>query len=112
MLSPLTIIVFFLQMDWRLLNDTESSFSALYCCDDSDSLSRVLTFARFFPRCTAAAWWEDTTEIVVFLVFDMAIPVCDCARFYPEMVDASLFYAPSTLCGKPTGFEIYEQQNK
>jgi hypothetical protein len=45
-------------------------------------------------------------------VFDMAIPVCECARFYPENVDASLFYAPSTMCGKPTGFEMYEQQNK
>ena len=99
-------------MDLRLLDVSQLSFSAVYCCDDSETLSRVLGFAKAFPRCSAAAWWTDATENTVFLVFDTAIPVFDCASFYPEEVDASFFYAPSKVCGPPAGFAIFKQQDK
>jgi hypothetical protein len=96
-------------MEWRLLDDTELSFSAVYFCDSTDTRRDVICFGRMFPHCSGVAWWTDET---VLFIFDAPIPVNDCARLYNRHVEAGLFYAPSKLNSAPVGFEDFDQANK
>jgi len=100
-------------MHWRLLEDSDLSFFAVYFCDSDEDLAKVIGFGRFFPRCSGLAWWKDGNQSTVLFIFDTAIPVNDCARLYPEDVNASLFYAPSSLSDQtPSEVLVFNASDK
>ena len=100
-------------MAWRLLEETELYFAALYFCETTASRDKVLLFGRSFPRCLGSAWWSnESAQMMILLFFDTAIPVNDCARFWPDEVVSSLFYVPPKDCLKSATsveFERFDQ---
>ena len=100
-------------MYWRLLEDSELSFSAVYFCDSDEDLAKVIGFGKIFPPCSGLAWWKDGIQTTVLFIFDTAIPVNDCARLYPGDVNASIFYVPSSLSGlTPDEFVVFDASDK
>jgi len=99
-------------MEWRRLDDAELSFAAVYFCDMDESREEIFKFAAIFQRCSGVIWWKDNDGTTVLLIFDTAIPVRDCACFFPEQVDVPIYAPVSDFLVSPTGCLLFDMENK